>query len=799
MKRNIIIILRHKGFPFFSWIREKLKILFEKLREKKLFLLTSYSIAIVCGISIGYFLSVYRDVERITTLENYQPSAMTRIYDCNDELLHQFAEEKRIVIPFKDIPKDFIKAIISAEDNIFYHHIGFDPMGIVRAMYKNLIAGRIYQGGSTITQQLSLSLFLTRELTYKRKIKEVFYAIQIENHYTKDQILELYCNQIALGHNRYGVEAASRFYFGKSAKEMTLDECVLLASIAKSPERFSPIKHPDRALKRRNQVLNLMVKDGFLAKKEAVIAKKCPIKTIKQSQQINFAAYYIEELRRFLVTKYGEKLTYQGGLQVYTTLDPEMQKWAYKALQNGLHAVDKRQGFRKHFTNIIKENYDDIDSYQHSSWKKAFKENEIVYGVITAVDSTKAIAKAGDYTAELGRYEIKWTWVRDPSSIFKVGDLIPLRVHKIDQTNLKLNVSLEQEPLVNGAILVIDAQSGKIKAMVGGSDFYQSQWNRATQAYRQTGSAFKPFVYATAIENGLSPSTTILDEPYTFYDPYTQKPYEVSNYNNKYYGISTMRQALEKSLNISTVKLEIFVGVKKVAGFAKRFGFKNEIKPYLSIALGSIESTLLEMVSAYSAFPNQGVKAEPFFIEKITDPEGNILYQHHIQTRQVMSTTTAYITHKLMEGVIERGTAANARSLNRPLAGKTGTTDDCTDAWFIGYSPSLVAGVWIGFNEKKSLGPGMVGAVAALPAWMEFMKEYLKDRPVEYFPIPDGIVFRRIDRKTGLLATPLCPPEDIILEAYIKGNEPIEFCSDEMHRYLKLPYYLQPKKADINY
>ncbi len=799
MGKNTIIILRHKGFPFLPWIIEKLKTLFKKAREKKFFLLISYSIAIVMGIAIGYFLSVYRDMERITTLENYQPSIMTRIYDGNGDLLHQFAEERRIVIPYKDIPQNFITAIISAEDNIFYHHIGFDPMGILRATYKNIRAGHIVQGASTISQQLSLSLFLKRELTYKRKFKEIFYAIQIENHYTKDQILELYCNQIALGHNRYGIEAASHFYFRKPAKEISLEECVLLASIAKSPERFSPVKHPERALERRNQVFDLMVKDGFLTKKEAAIAKKRPVKTKIQSHQITFAAYYIEEIRRFMVREYGEKITYHGGLQVYTTLDPEMQRWAYKALQNGLHVVDKRQGFRKNFSNILTKDYSDIDSYQHTSWKNEFKEEDIVYGVITAVDSKKAIAKVGDYTTELGQYEIKWTWVRSPSTIFKIGDLIPLRIHKIDQKNLKLKVSLEQEPLVNGAILAIDAQSGKIKAMVGGSNFYKSQWNRATQAYRQTGSAFKPFVYATAIENGLSPSTTILDEPYTFYDPYTQKPYEVENYNNKYYGISTLRQALEKSLNIATVKLEIYVGVEKVADLAKRFAFRNEIKPYLSIALGSIESTLLEMVSAYSAFTNQGVKVEPYFIERITDQEGNILYQHEIRTHQVMSTTIAYLTHKLMEGVIERGTAAKARSLNRPLAGKTGTTDDCTDAWFIGYSPSLVTGVWVGFNEKKTLGPGMVGAVAALPIWMDFIKEYLKDRPVEYFPIPDGVVFRRIDRKTGLLATPLCPPEDIILEAYIKGNEPIEFCSDEMHRYLKLPYYLQPKKADINY
>lgn len=799
MRRKTIIVLKHKGSPIFSWINGKIKKAARNIKEKKIFYLLSYCVAIFVGVSIGSFLSVYRDVEHITTLENYQPSVMTHIYDCNGELLHQFAEEKRIVLPFKDIPQNFKNAIVSAEDNIFYHHIGFDPMGIMRAFYKNLIAGHIVQGASTITQQLSLNLFLTRELTYTRKIKEAFYAIQIENHYTKDQILELYCNQIFLGPNRYGVEAASRFYFGKSAKEMNIEECILLASIARSPERYNPFKHTERALKRRNHIINLMVKDGFLDKKEAEAIKKRPIKLRSHSYKVNFASYYIEEVRKFLVRKYGEKMTYQGGLNVYTTLNPEMQKIAYQALQDGLRAVDKRRGFRKISKNILKEGYSDIDSFQHASWKKPFKEEDIVYGVITAVDSKKAIARIGDYTAELGPYQIKWTWYRNPSMIFSVGDLIPLRIHKIDHQNLTLQVSLEQEPLVNGSLIAIEANTGKILAMVGGADFYKSQFNRATQAYRQTGSAFKPFVFAAALENGLSASTTIFDEPYTFYDPYTQKPYEVDNYNNSYYGISTLRQALEKSQNISTVKLHVHIGVDKVADFAKKFGFKNEIKPYLSLALGSIESTLIEMVAAYSAFPNQGVKVEPYFIERVVDKEGNILYQHQAKTRQVMSATTAYLIHKILEGVVQRGTAAKAQSLNRPIAGKTGTTNDFTDAWFIGYTPSLVAGVWIGFDEKKSLGQGQVGAVAALPIWIDLLEKWLNDKPIEYFTIPDGIVFRRIDKKTGLLATPLCAPEDIILEAYLKGNEPIEFCSEEMHRYSKLPYYLQPKKADINY
>jgi len=778
------------------------KELWEKVRRLiclpfnwRLFLAVILGTAIL-GILTGYFFSTYKNVVRITALENYQPNIITTIYAASGEILDEFSIEKRITVRYQDIPPKLIEAFIAVEDRRFYRHVGFDPLRIVKVALVNLMAWRSVQGASTITQQLTRSLFLTPEVSYKRKIKEALYAIQVENHYTKEKILELYFNQIGLGHNRYGVEAASQFYFNKHAWELTLEECALLASIPKSPSNYSPIKHPDRVLRRRNLVLDLMVREGFISIEEAEEAKRKPIALRQETSHRSIAPYFVEEVRKYLENSYGRKETYQNGLKVYTTIDLRMQKAAQDALRKGLRELDKREGFRGIKEKVLEEEGSSLETYQHPDWAKQFNVGDIVTGLIIEVNSQGAVARFGEYTAKVGNYEIRWSGKR-PSQIFKVGDLAPFQILSINDKGKELKVSLEQEPLVNGALIAIEVGTGAIKTMVGGYDFNQSKFNRSMQAKRQTGSAFKPFVYTTALEKGFTASTTIFDEPTTFYDPYTELPYEPENYYREYYGVTTLRGAIEQSLNVSTVKLQQTIGVDEVVKYARRMGIKSPLYPYLSLALGSCEATLTEMTAAFSVFPNQGVLVEPFFIGKITDREGKVIYEHQPAAQEVLSPETSFLMINLMQGITERGTAAKAKSLGRPVAGKTGTTDKHTDAWFIGFNPSLACGVWVGFDVKKSLGAGETGARAALPIWIDFFQEVLKDKPVEYFPIPSNIVFRRIDRKTGLLATPICPPEDVILEAFLQGSEPVNFCSEEIHRNLMLPYHFQQKWTDI--
>jgi len=773
-----------------DWLKEK----FGLSQTGSIFLILLV-LSITSGAIGGYILAHYTNVERITALENYRPSVITIIYDSKDNPISQFALEKRIVIPFSEIPKNFINAVIAAEDDSFYHHIGIDPVSILRAIYKDIIHLRKVQGASTITQQLARNLFLTPKKTFTRKIKEALYAIQIENHYTKRKILELYCNQVYLGYNRFGIEAAARYYFGKKAKDLTLAECAAIAGLIKAPAIYSPFRYPSRAVKRRNMVLDLMVKEGFITKAQADKAKKEPLILRKRGAEGSVAPYFVEEVRKFLEKRFGRKATYRGGLRVYTTLDSKLQRIANKAVEDGVRALDKREGFRGGYRNIIKEGLSPKEFWL-KEWNRPLVKGRIVRGLILSVKANKALVKIGRDEFPIGRYEVVWTHHSDLRKLFKPGDLVPFRIEDVSAKG-KIRLSLEQDPLVNGALVAIEVGTGRIRAMVGGIDFEKSKFNRATQGKRQTGSAFKPFVYAAALDSGLTASTTVFDEPATFYDPYTNEPYEPSNYHNRYFGVVTLREALEKSLNVATIKIELKVGVDKVVKYAKRCGITENIQPFLSIGLGSFEVTPLEMTAAYSVFPNQGVWVEPYFIEKITDTEGNILYTHTPKTKQALSADTAFLTHKLLEGVVLRGTAAAAASLGLPLAGKTGTTNDYTDAWFIGYSPNLVCGVWVGFDEKKTLGPNESGARAALPIWMEFMKNALVGKPIGNFSIPPGIVFRRIDRRTGLLATPLCPPQDIILEAYREGTEPVKFCGEEYHRNLKLPYYLQEKLVDI--
>lgn len=620
---------------------------------------------------------------------------MTRIFSESGQEIYRFGQEKRILIGQNELPEFFIKAVIAAEDSRFYRHNGLDIIAIIRATLSNLKSMGIVQGGSTITQQLAKNLFLKPEKTLARKIQEAILALQIERVYTKEEILTFYSNHTYMGHGRFGIEAASLFYLGKPSKYLTLSESAMLAGILPLPEVYSPIKNFKMAQVRKNYALERMVTEGFITRDEAEKAKEEEINiVVEKEEEADVAPYFVEEVRRYLIRKYGESTLYKGGLDVYTTLNIFLQKLANEAISKGLEDLNER----------------------HPS-----KEDE------------------------------------SPQA----------------------------------ALVAIDPATGEIKALVGGSDFGKSEFNRAVQAKRQAGSAFKPFILATALENGFSPSFKILDEPTVFYDKRTDDPYQPRNYTKDYSGLRTLRTIIEQSINIPTVKLLNIIGYDKAIAQARRMGIKADLKPYPSLALGAFEVTLLNLTSAFSCLPNGGIRREPTFIQYIVDRTGTMREETKPKSYEALSEETAFQMTWILKGVIQRGTAQRASSLNRPIAGKTGTTNDYTDAWFIGYSPSLVCGVWVGYDQKKSLGNDETGARAALPIWIDFMSRAFKEMPYKDFNTPPGIIFVPIDERTGFKAGIDTACDQIILEAFKRGYEPLELCSQKAHSRLSLPYYLQ--------
>jgi len=737
------------------------------------------------GILIGLILSYNRNLPRIEELERTHLSESTQVFADDGTIIGGFSIEKRIAVPSFKIPDVVKKAFVTAEDRDFYHHFGFSIPRIIKAIIVDIKAGKKIQGASTITQQLARMLFLTREKTLKRKIRELLLAIQIERNYTKDQILTFYLNNIYLGHGIYGVEAASRFYFGKHVWELEPHEAATLAALPRSPARLSPYVAPEKLLKRRNFILINMAKEGYITEKVASEEVKKPLGVVdihkREANQVG--AYFLEEVRKYIAQKYGADVVYRGGLRVYTTMNIELERAAEKALRWGLKQLDKRQGWRKPELNLLKNGIDP-EKYSPDEWKKGIIEGEIYPAVVLSVERKKAVLKLADYKPTLMLRDAAWTRTNSLRRLFRKGDVIYVKVEEKLDNNIR--ISLDQIPEVEGAFIAIDHRTGEIKAMVGGYSFERSQFNRAMQAMRQTGSTIKPIIYATAFENGWTPASIIIDEPVSFVDPWTGEVWEPKNYDEVFKGWVTLRRGLEESRNVVTAKLVAAITPEKVVEAARRFGITSELKPYLSIALGSFEVKLSEMTSAFTVFPNRGIRIEPFFIKKIEDRYGNILEVSRRKIHVVLSPEIAYQMTYMMQGVVQRGTAWRAKALGRPVGGKTGTTDEYTDAWFVGFSPSITAGVWVGFDVKKTLGEDETGSRAALPIWVKFMEAYFKDRPVEKFQVPPNIIFVKIDSYTGKLAMPFCI--HTIDEAFIPGTEPKEFCSEEDHMHV-LDYY----------
>jgi len=687
-------------------------------------------LSIVIGVLTGLLFVYKSDLPEVHALETYRPGVITELYSDEGQVIGSFALQRRVIVTYQQVPAVLRNAILATEDKNFFSHWGIDVPRLIRAATKDLIKLRRAEGASTVTMQLTRVLFLTPEKSFKRKMQEMLLAVQIERAFSKQQIFTLYANQIYLGHGNYGFAAAVEFYFGKKLNELTLPEAATLVARIRGPG-YSPLLYPQRALERRNLVLERMRVEGFLTKAEAQAAKQAPLDLHVQYPRNDLAPYFVEEIRRYLERTYGTEAVHEKGLRVYTTLNLALQQAANQAVFNGLRAYDKRHGWRGAPRNILKEKLGTLESYADEDWRRPVEKGKWVNGLVVSVTSSAATVKLGPYTATVSAPDFAWTGKKSPREIFEVGDLDLFRV--VELSGKTARVQLEQKPAVQGALVAIENQTGEIKAMVGGYSFEESKFNRATQALRQAGSSFKPYVYVTAFEQGLTPFETVVDAPISY--PTPQGIWAPRNYDHKFEGTITYRRALAESRNIPAIKVAERVGMKNVVEVAHRFGITSRLEPFLAVAIGAADLTLLEHTSAYAAFPNDGVRVDPFYIRKVTSYDGTSLEEHKPTVHDVVAPAVARTMVAALSDVINFGTGVRAKSLGRPLAGKTGTTNEWSDAWFIGFSPSLTCGVWVGFDDKRlSLGKGETGARAALPIWADFMQAELAGRPVEAFP-----------------------------------------------------------------
>jgi penicillin-binding protein 1A len=739
-----------------------------------------FIVAAMLGALSGVMFAYAGDLPAVSALDNYSPSTITRVYASSGQVIGEFATQRRVVVGYDDINPMLRNAIIATEDAEFDKHFGINIWRIFAAAATDIIERRRDQGASTLTQQVARNLDhfgLTKQKLFERKVREIILAIQIEKRYTKKEIFTIYCNQMYLGHGAYGVEAASRLYFNKSNKQLSLDEAALIAGIFQSPERQSPFVDMRRATQRRNVVLQRLADERYITQAEADAAKAKPIVTRgAPSQPPGIAPFFVEEVRKHLERQYGAKVLYENGLNVRTTLDTRLQELANRSLEHGLRAYDKRHGWRRPTRNVLDEKHT-IEGFKDDRWLRPIGPGDVVPAVVvTAPKTGPARLRIGPYHADLEKAGYTWTRRTSATDLFKPGDLVEAAVTKIDEATGTATVTLDQTPIVEGAIVAIENRTGQIKAMVGGWSFGRSKFNRAVQAYRQLGSTFKPIVYTAAIDRGYTPTSILIDGPVS-YPSGNGQIYSPHNYDHKFEGPVTLRWALEESRNIPAIKMMDTLGPKNVVDYAKRFGFDEEFPPYLPIALGAGDATLLEITSAYTTFPNQGVRMKPFTVVNVKDRDGNLLEENRAEPSDVIRADTAFVMTNLLKGVLIRGTGIRAASMASqwPLAGKTGTVDDNTDAWFVGFDPEITVGVWIGFDDKrKSLGTAEQGSFAALPMWMEFMKGYIDGRPDKaeppQFEAPGNIVFLSVQKGDGAVLPSDTP--GAIREAFISGTQP---------------------------
>ncbi len=786
------------------------------------FSLISCILAVLGGLYILY--SYGRDLPDYKQLANYEPPVVSRVYAGDGSLLKEYATEKRLFVPISAVPPKVIQAFLSAEDQNFYTHIGIDFKGLLRAVLvnvKNVLTNRRPVGASTITQQVAKNFLLSGEVRFERKIKEAILSYRIEQAYSKDQILELYLNEIYLGQNSYGVAAAALNYFGKSLEELALEEIAYLAALPKAPANYHPVRKYAAALGRRNWVLGRMEDEGFISQDEKDAAVEIPLVAQEAGQARVFQAnYFAEDVRRELKKTYGDDELYGGGLAVRTSLSPRLQTIAERELRNGLVIYDRRHGWRGPIGNI------DMFSVSFKEWRDQFLKIDTPLGtenwqhaVVLEVQDNFATIASRDALSTSETYsqipfetisleEVKWarSWlpnerlgakVETVAAVLTQGDIIAVEKIEPDTEQLptelvgSIHYGLRQIPSINGALVALDPHTGRVLAMVGGYDFARSEYNRASQAKRQPGSAFKPFVYSVALDNGFTPSSLVLDAPFVIDQGFGMGKWKPRNSSSKFYGPSTLRLGIEKSRNLMTVRLAQNLKMEGIVEVAERFGITEDMPDLLSMSLGAGETTLLDLTAAYGMIVNGGKRIEPALIDRIQDRRGKTIFRHDNRScdacevtswnyqlkpelpddrDQVLDKVTAYQLVSMMEGVVQRGTGVRIRALRRPLAGKTGTTDESFDTWFVGFSPDLVVGVFVGFDTPRSLGRGEEGSSVAVPIFRDFMADALKDENTTPFRIPEGVRLVRVDPVTGLLAT--AGAKNTILEAFRQGTFP---------------------------
>ncbi|MFH1077380.1 MAG: PBP1A family penicillin-binding protein [Pseudomonadota bacterium] len=741
-----------------------------------------YAFVVLSSVLIGMaagavYLYIINGLPKISSLKDYNPPVLSTIYSCDHQKIGEFYKEKRIVVSTENIPKLLSQAFIAAEDARFYEHKGVDFFGVLRAFFKNIEAGTIVQGGSTITQQVTKSLLLTPERRYIRKVKEAVLAYRIEKSLSKDEILHIYLNQIYLGSGAYGVEAAAQTYFGKSVSGLSLAECALLAGLPQAPSRYSPVNNLELAKERQHYTLNRMVEVGYITQAEALEAADAPIRIQDRPDwHLNQAHYYTEYVRQYIEAKYGKSALYEDGLEVRTAVNIGMQKAAEEALKNGLAALDKRQGYRGPIKRLRPEDYGQyLRQAQEMISKNPVEIGMVVDAIVAGVNNeTKTVKiRIGNEKGDIPFDQMKWAKRSNQENTLRQGDVILVKILGQLEDKTTWLTSLEQKPEVEGALLCMEVATGMVRSMIGGLDFQKSQFNRAIQSRRQPGSAFKPIIYAAALDKGYTPASVILDAPIVFGNGYDESLWKPRNYEEKFHGPTLFRTALAQSRNIVTIKILQDIGLDYVIDYAKRLGIESPMGRNLSLALGSSGVSLLELVRTYSVFADNGYMMTPIFVTSVIDKHGKVLEANAPKGKSVISRQTAFIVTSLLQAVVKEGTGRRALALNRPVAGKTGTTNNLHDAWFIGYTPDYVTGAWVGFDTEKPLGKEETGARAAIPVWLAFMQEILKDKEAKGFPTPEGIVFAKIDAETGRLAG--AESTRAIFECFKDGTAPTEY------------------------
>ena len=725
--------------------------------------------------AIGGWFWISQDLPRIDRLADYAPPAVTQVFASDGSLMAEYKRQRRYVIPLDHLPPHVVMAFVAAEDGEFFHHKGVDLMGIVRAAIKNLKAGRVVQGGSTITQQVAKALLLSPQRTWIRKIKEAILAYRMENYLNKKEILFLYLNQIYLGHGAYGIQAAAQIYFGKEAKDLTVAEAALLAGLLRAPSRYSPIRHPRRARTRQVYVVGRMLEDGHIGQPQADQALNQQLDIRTHRPETVDADYYSEYVRQWLEERYGPTMLYEGGLTVKTACDPVLTGAGYQAINQGLQQLTQRQGFRGPLSKVPSAQLKSIAERPVS--EVGLEKGQTMEAVVVGrTADTSPVVRMGSGRGIIPAASLEWLRRRGKGKpVLRPGDTVLVVLNEYRERSRTWQVDLMQEPKAQAALMCLEAESGRVRVLIGGRDFNKSQFNRAIQAHRQPGSAFKPFIFSAALDKparGFTPVSVILDAPVVYDDPSRPgKKWKPKNYENRFYGPTTFREALEHSRNVVTVKILSELGLNYAINYARRFGFQSQLTPNLSLALGTSGLSLLELIRAYSVFANQGKLVEPVMIEEVRDREGKVIYQARPHDTQAISPQTAFIMTHLMRGVVENGTGRQMKALGRPVAGKTGTTNDLRDAWFVGFTPRLVCGVWVGQDDNQPLGRKETGARAAGPIWLDFMQHALKNDPPQDFPVPPGVVFARVDPKTGRAMR--AGAAGGFFEAFREGHQPL--------------------------